>query len=113
MRVQRRGAELVVRLAGDLDLTSADEIRTVLDQYIDAGCRHLVLHMQEVTFIDSSGLGVLLGRLRRLEPLGGHMTVVRPSPHIRRLLEFSGLKGLLSFAEREEVGGRGERRKLL
>lgn len=97
IRTQRRGTEVVARLSGDLDLNTADEIRTILDHHIDAGCRHIVLYLQDVAFIDSSGIGVILGRIRRLREVGGRMTIVRARPHVRRLLEFSGLGGLLSF----------------
>lgn len=99
---------VVVRLSGEFDLRCADEVRERLEALIDAGHLHLALNLKGVTFIDSSGLGVLLGRYRRLKQLGGRLVVVGATPAVRRILEMSGLLSLLdSYGDESEVAVHG------
>ncbi|HWI61641.1 MAG TPA: anti-sigma F factor antagonist [Symbiobacteriaceae bacterium] len=86
------GAYLVTRLAGELDLVGAAEFRKLADDLLDRRkVRHLVVNLERVTFLDSSFLGALLGRYRRLKMEGGHMVLVSIPPSVRPALEASGL----------------------
>lgn len=83
---------LLVRLGGDLDLGVADKLRKMLDnQLIEKNIKFLVINLSRVTFIDSSGLGVLLGRYKRLVHSGGKVILVGAQPQVKRILELSGL----------------------
>ncbi|SHK05694.1 anti-sigma F factor antagonist [Desulforamulus aeronauticus] len=83
---------LVVRLGGDMDLGVADKLRIALDkQLAEKRIRYLVLNLSRVTFIDSSGLGVILGRYKRLHHTGGRVILVGAQPQVKRILELSGL----------------------
>lgn len=83
---------LVVRLGGDMDLGVADKLRITLDkQLAEKRIKQLVLNLSRVTFIDSSGLGVILGRYKRLQPVGGKVVLVGAQPQVKRILELSGL----------------------
>lgn len=63
---------LWVKISGELDLNTADAMRLKLGSALDkSGARHMVCDFTHVTFIDSSGLGVLLGRYRQLAAVGG------------------------------------------
>ena len=59
-----RGDVTVVHVAGEIDVYTAPVLRERLDEQISAGRRHLVVDLQGVTFMDSTGLGVLVGRLK-------------------------------------------------
>lgn len=92
LRLEEIGASLVARVSGDLDLAVADDLRTALDCAMgDSGTRYLVLDLSGVGFIDSSGLGVILGRYRRLLQEGGKVVLVGLAPTVKRVLELSGL----------------------
>ena len=85
------GADPTIRLEGDLDLASAHELRAVLrdvggDTTVDCSC---------LTFIDSSGISVLLGAHRRLEAEGHTLRLVGMSPTVRRPVELAGLDKVL------------------
>ncbi len=98
MRACRDHDWLYARPAGDLDLACAAELRQRLDDALRrSGCRFLWLDLQRVGFIDSSGLGVLLGRYRNLRPLGGAVRLSGASPTVYKLLAASGLSRLMEI----------------
>lgn len=83
---------LVVRPNGEIDLGVADRLRRTLDETLDRGqARNLVFNMARVSFVDSSGLGVLLGRYKRVSKNGGKVFIVSPQPQVRKVLDLSGL----------------------
>lgn len=79
---------IVVRLAGDLDLYNAEQVRSALAGAIDRSPSRLVVDVAEVEFIDSTALGALVDAHRRL-PNGLHLA--RPQDPIRRTLQVSGI----------------------
>ncbi|HYF93457.1 MAG TPA: anti-sigma F factor antagonist [Symbiobacteriaceae bacterium] len=91
------GSNLVTRLSGELDLVAAAEFRRLVDDLVDRRkIRHLVVNLERVTFLDSSFLGALLGRYKRLQQEGGRMAVVGTPPSVRPTLEASGIYKILS-----------------
>ncbi|HUW65188.1 MAG TPA: anti-sigma F factor antagonist [Spirochaetia bacterium] len=92
MQMEDKGCSLVARLTGEMDLQVADHLRSALDSAMgEKGTRYLVLDLSGVSFIDSSGLGVILGRYRRLAQSGGRVSLVGLSPPVKNVLELSGL----------------------
>jgi anti-sigma B factor antagonist len=89
--------ETVVRVEGDLDCYSAPQLRTVLLDLAD-GPRRVVVDVSGSTFIDSTGLGVLVGGLKRLRDQGGHLVLRSPSPMTARLFEVTGVTKLFEIA---------------
>lgn len=98
-----------VALSGDLDLTTSPPLREALDRLIERyPDRDLVLDLTEVSFIDSSGLGVLLGRYRRLNPRGRELSLVGVKPSIRSVLAVAGLPQIMPVLSASASAG-GER----
>lgn len=94
---------LVVRLEGELDVCGANEFRAVVDEALAAtGAKHILLNMQGVSFIDSSGLGAILGRYRQIAQLGGKILVVHLEPRVQRLFELAGLLKILTIYQSED-----------
>ncbi|OPY59032.1 MAG: Anti-sigma F factor antagonist [Pelotomaculum sp. PtaU1.Bin035] len=88
---------LIVRLSGDLDLGVADYLRDVLEDSLDRQpVKNLVFNLAGVSFVDSSVLGVLLGRYKRISRNGGKVCVVKPQPQVHRILELSGLLRIMA-----------------
>ena len=85
----------VVRLAGRLDLASAAEVKQRLTRAIVEGHRRLVVDLGEVTFIDSSGLGVLIGALKAARLARGDLRIARPGEQARVVLELTTLDRVL------------------
>ncbi len=95
----RRGPRVIVRLCGELDHHSASRVRGALDLMLgDASIREMQLDMTEVTFMDSAGLGVVLGRYKTLSARGGRMIVTGVRSSIDRVFRMSGLYALIERA---------------
>jgi stage II sporulation protein AA (anti-sigma F factor antagonist) len=89
---------LLLYLNGELDMNTSDNLRQVIDNEIERrGIRTIILNLQEVTFIDSSGLGVILGRYKKLLPMGGKIIISNVPPHIYKIMELSGLPKIIEF----------------
>lgn len=96
---------LFVRPGGELDLSIADFLRNNLEEYLDREpIVNIVFNLEKVSFVDSSVLGVLLGRYKRISKKGGRVFIVSPQPQVRKILELSGLLRIMSeFASEAEA----------
>ena len=95
------GNRLVLALNGELDLTTSDALAQALDEILNHfPQKQVALDLGEVDFIDSSGLGVILGRYRRLRQQGRQLSLVSVKPNVRGVLEIAGILSLVpvSFA---------------
>ncbi|MGE5379831.1 MAG: anti-sigma factor antagonist [Methylocystaceae bacterium] len=87
---------LIVKLSGDIDISVADGLRAQIDgEYMQQGVHHLLLDLSEVEFMDSTGLGLILGRYKKVTAAGGHTYIVRPRARVKQLLEMSGVSNLI------------------
>ena len=93
---------VVARVTGELDMHSANEFRQAVDSALEtSGTKNILLNLQGVTFIDSSGLGVILGRYKRISVLGGKMLMAHVQPQVVRILELSGLLNIITLSNSE------------
>lgn len=96
INAQKRGPRLTVELSGELDHHNAEQTRIMLDTLLrDISVRELVLDMQGVTFMDSAGLGVVLGRYRTITLRGGRIVLRGVQPAIDRIFKMSGVYRLV------------------
>jgi anti-anti-sigma factor len=94
----------VVVLAGKLDALSQVTAERFLETVVANGATHVVLDCTALEFISSAGVRALLFLVKRVKPLGGAVSVCAPRPHVRQLLEFSGLKAILSISGTVDEG---------
>src|SRR5665647_1460710 len=93
---------LIVRLKGELDHHTAEVVKAKLEHAIQhEQITHIILSLKELNFMDSSGLGVILGRYKQITARGGKMVVCDMSPSIHRLFEMSGLFKILAIHKNE------------
>ena len=98
MEQKRRRDTVTVRIEGELDHCSAQTIRRELDDILlDPGVRQLVLDFGGVTFMDSSGIGVILGRYRALRQRGGKLAVTNMSPRVEKIFTLSGMRQIIEI----------------
>ncbi|GAB3110375.1 hypothetical protein GCM10027055_09590 [Janibacter alkaliphilus] len=93
-----QGPVPVVHVQGDVDVTSAPSMREAIDALILAGHRRMVLDLTDVSFIDSTGLGVVVGRLKGLRRSAGVLTVAASHERVLRVLGITGLDTVLDVA---------------
>lgn len=90
------GTTLVIKLEGELDHHSAAELKEEADRAISMrNIVNLVLDFDGVTFMDSSGIGVIIGRYKQIKARGGRVMIIRVKPHVDKILEISGLKQIM------------------
>lgn len=95
--------KLFVKVSGELDMLVAPSFRFELDKALDVRqVRHLILDFTQVTFIDSSGLGVILGRYKRLAEVGGKVQICGVNEQISKILEFSGLNRIMEICQHND-----------
>lgn len=101
--VQVFGDTLIVRPSGELDIHTAVTFRSETERnLLSTGAKKLIVSLKNVTFIDSSGLGALIGRYRRMVELGGRMVIVSVPSRVRPVLELSGVLKILPVFESEK-----------
>jgi anti-sigma B factor antagonist len=81
----------VLDIVGEVDLYTAPALRDRIASLIDGGVRRLVVNLEEVGFLDSSGLGVLIGALRRLKEHDGVLRLVCNEGSTLNVLTVTGL----------------------
>ena len=87
----KRGT-LTVSLSGELDQRMAARVREEIDALIDdARVRRLVFDVSGLEFMDSSGIGLIIGRYKRLSRRGGSVAVADPDARIDKLFQMSGV----------------------
>ncbi|MFC5746680.1 STAS domain-containing protein [Actinomadura rugatobispora] len=89
--VETRGAAVLAEVRGEIDLQTADLLRTRLTALHAAGHRHLVVDFAAVPFCDAAGLGALVAVHNRVSADGGEVRLARVRPAQRKLLRITGL----------------------
>lgn len=99
----------VARVAGDLDVATAPRLRERLVGVIASGSAQVVLDLDGVEFLDSTGLGVIVSALKRTRTHGGDLRIVCNQPTVRKLFELTGLDLAmpLSASIAEAIGAPG------
>jgi anti-sigma B factor antagonist len=89
----------LIELAGQVDLYSAPEFKQRTAEVIEQGKSRLIVDLTQVTFMDSTGLSVLVGALKRLRLMGGALAIVATDEGTLRLFEMTGLDASFPISE--------------
>ena len=99
----------VLSIGGDLDVVGAPDLRQAVVAAVAEGSRLLALDLSELDFVDSFGIGAVVGALKRLRQRGGDLALVCPSSRIRRVFEICDLDRILTLHDSIDGVGEGER----
>ena len=88
---KRTGSQLTASLSGELDHHSAAQVREILDGALTLDIRALSLDLSGITFMDSSGIGLIMGRYKKVMFLGGKAAVSHVGEMVNRIFGLSGL----------------------
>lgn len=99
LKTSSQGSWTVVDVGGEIDLFSAPQLKERIAQLVDEGNERLVINLEKVNFMDSTGLGVLLGALKRVREREGSLAIVCPPGPVHRVLTLTGLHKVFSIYE--------------
>ncbi len=96
IRIEYIDNTLVVKLEGEIDQSCAAQIREDIDRGLQTkNVKNLIFDFGEVTFMDSSGIAVIIGRYKQIQLRGGKTMIIRPKPQVDKILELSGIKKII------------------
>ncbi|MER5338169.1 STAS domain-containing protein [Micromonospora sp. NPDC002717] len=93
----RQGGGACLRLAGELDLSTAPELNAAIDRLVDGGERHLLVDLTELVFCDSTGIAAFVRGDNRVAADGGWLRVTGASGRVDRVLQVTGLADVLRY----------------
>ncbi len=96
LKIYNDGNRITAAISGDIDHHAARELRTELDDVISRSRPELiVIDMENVGFMDSSGIGLILGRLKSVRAVGGELLIKNARREIAEVIRISGLSNVL------------------
>ena len=105
MQYSQKDKSLYIRLEGELDHHSVQGIRLKIDRAFEpTDCRNMIFDFSGVTFMDSSGIGMIIGRYKNATKRGGAVAIASMRPEIDRIFQISGLAKIIdSYASTHEA----------
>ncbi len=94
------GNIFICEAKGELDHHSAEEFRTFIDYNMENNpVKHLLLDLTHLNFMDSSGIGALIGRYKKVNSAGGKVAIVKGGKQVARVMEISGIHEIMNVYE--------------
>ena len=88
----KKASVFIVSITGEMDHHVTDETRKMIDEnFLASGCRNIVFDFKGITFMDSSGIGMIIGRYKEANALGGSVGVANVSEQADRIFMLSGI----------------------
>jgi anti-anti-sigma factor len=100
IEIERVETHALVILAGEVDVSTIGKLYEELAELTRAGVCHVALNVAEVTFLDSSGISLLVTEHKRAKSMNGELIIFSPSHELRRLLQITGLDIYLNIRPR-------------
>lgn len=94
--IEDRGTYTEVIANGRLNMVSAPTLRSTVDEAVGAGSRHIVVNLASTEFMDSSGLGALIGCLKVARQAGGDLRIACVQQQVRMVLELTNMNRVLA-----------------
>lgn len=103
INVRKNGSTRIIELNGEVDAYTSARFREIMLELIDDGGIDLIINMCKVEYIDSSGLGALVGGLKRVSERNGKIVIVSDGPQIRKVFEITGLEKVFPIYDAEHA----------
>ena len=103
LEVEEHNGHTVLAVKGEVDVYTAPRLRERLVELVTEGKRNIVVDLEGVDFLDSTGLGVLVGGLKRLRSNDGEMSLVSTQSRILKVFEITGLTKVFSIHDSVEA----------
>ena len=89
----------IVAVGGEIDVYTAPKLRDKITELVAAGVFHIVIDMERVEFLDSTGLGVLVGGLKKVRAQGGSLQLVCHQDRLLKIFRITGLAKVFAIHE--------------
>ncbi len=86
-----------VSISGELDYSNTDGLKSLLYKKIDENCQDVEVDLSELSYIDSSGLGVMVGVLKKLRLCDKKLTIVKPRENVAKIFKITGLNKIINM----------------
>ena len=97
LSIETKDKVLFVKLSGELDHHSAEEVRVKIDDRIERdNIKKVIMDFKEVTFMDSSGIGVVIGRLKKVKNRDGKVCITNINKRVDKVFTLSGLYKIIT-----------------
>ena len=110
LNIRKVGSIPVIDLSGDLDTYTCGKLREAILNLLGNAETRLIIRMAKVNYIDSSGLGTLVGGLRRVSEQNGALAISGASEQLRKVFSITGLNKVFSLFEDDEQAARSLKR---
>lgn len=101
--VNRTEGAAVIELVGDVDLYNAPQLQEAIRELLASGQHRILVDLSRVEYIDSSGLGTLVGGLRRAREQDGDLSIMDASPRVRKVLSVTGLHRVFDLPDCDDA----------
>ena len=98
LSVEKHKNNLLVQFKGELDHHTTEDVREKIDhQYFDQRIKNIILDLRGLTFMDSSGIGLIMGRYKNCIEKNGKLAIVSDSVYVDKILRMSGLLKIINL----------------
>ena len=100
LHFKRKNKTMIILISGEIDHHTSIELRRQTESALaQMGGRNIIFGFEQVTFMDSSGIGMMIGRYKQLQALGGRIAIACANERISEIIRLSGLTKLLPLFE--------------
>ncbi len=107
VEIEENEGQAVIRLQGEVDVYTAPKLKSTIVDLVDKGHFKIVVNLEKVDFMDSSGLGVLVGGLKRVRTHDGAIALVCTQENILKIFRITGLVKVFPIFEEETAAVAG------
>ncbi len=93
---------VILDINGEIDLYNAPEIKSKITELMESGKSDIIINLKKVSYIDSSGIGVLISSLSNLKKAGGSLKIINVFASVRKVFELTKLTSFFDIYDSEE-----------
>ena len=99
---REKNAVIILDINGEIDLYNAPDIKDTIKQLIDEGKRQIIINLEKVSYLDSSGIGVLISSLSNLKKVGGALKIINVYASVKKVFELTKLTSFFDIFDGED-----------
>lgn len=103
IKVRDSDGVVILDIQGEIDLYNAPEIKKSIKDQTDANKKNIIINLEKVSYIDSSGIGVLISSLSQLRKIGGGLKITNVFASVKKVFELTKLTSFFDIYENEEA----------